>query len=93
MGAEYDTPRTSAESVFCCVSVSREAGGKAVETRDQSADSIEWALDPALVMGTHISGLLGRRAKQVKRNLVNNPDQGLVLLLLGSVVSELELKA
>lgn len=41
----------------------------------------------------HISGLLDKRAKQCKRNLVNNPDQDLVLPLLGSVVSELELKA
>lgn len=42
--------------------------------------------------GGYISGLLGKRAKQFKRNPVNNPEQDLVLPLLGSVVSELELK-
>lgn len=43
--------------------------------------------------GGHISHLLGKTAKQLKSKLVNSPDEDLVLPLLGSVVSELELKA
>lgn len=43
--------------------------------------------------GGYVSGLLRKRAKQLKRNLVNNPDRDLVLPLLGWVVSELKLKA
>lgn len=61
----------------------------------QSADSVEWlwALDPALMMGDTYQTSWVKTAKQLKRNLVNSPDEDLVLPLLGSVVSELELKA
>lgn len=67
-------PRASSESgfFFCCVSVCRGAGGKAVKTGGQSADSIErpWALDPALMTGDAYQASWVKQQSSTKENLI-----------------------